>query len=326
MVEIAPEGDVQVLVYESSNVQRRILQSSLKDAGYVAHFVQSASDALEAARSNDFGIFISNIEHKDLSGLELFWHLKSEEQTCGIYCIAVTAAGKNKTLVEALDSGADDFLRKPYDEMELSARLRAASRTVQLQRKLTRLALTDALTGVANRRAFMERLEAEVARSKRHGGTFSVIMLDIDHFKRVNDMHGHAAGDVVICKTVDQIASGIRQSDLVGRLGGEEFAVFLPETDAKSAAVLAEHMRKALDECVISVAQDCDFHVTVSLGVAEWTPKDTSAQELLCRADEALYHSKETGRNRVTCAPGAIGLVSDVSEHTIISEDTGVAS
>ena len=319
MVGITPDGDVQVLVYESSSVQRRILKSSLKEAGHAAHFVQSAREALEAARSNDFGIFISNIEHKDLSGLELFWDLKAEEETCGIYCIAVTAAGESRALVEALDSGADDILRKPYDEMELSARLRAASRTVQLQQKLTRLALTDALTGVANRRAFMERLDGEVARAKRHGGTLSVVMLDIDHFKRVNDTYGHAAGDIVICKTVDQISTGIRQSDLVGRLGGEEFAVFLPETDAKSAAVLAEHMRKALDECTISVAQDCDLHVNASLGVAEWTPRDTSAHELLCRADEALYHSKETGRNRVTCAPDAIALVPSALENTVIA-------
>lgn len=313
MVGISPSEDVQVLVYESSTVQRRILQSTLDDAGYMTHFVQSADEALHEADTGAYGIFISNIEHKDLSGLELFWHLKAEEETCGVYCIAVTADGQKKAVVEALDSGADDLLRKPYDEMELRARLRAAGRTVQLQRKLRQLALTDALTGIANRRAFMERLEGEVARMKRHGGALSVIMLDIDHFKRVNDTYGHAAGDVVIRETVATMSGRIRQSDFAGRLGGEEFAVLLPETEAKSAAVQAEHLRKALEDKTIQIAESDDLRVTISLGVAQWTTQDKSADYLLARADAALYQSKETGRNRVTCAEGSFTLASDHS-------------
>ncbi|PCJ68850.1 MAG: diguanylate cyclase response regulator [Rhodobiaceae bacterium] len=305
MAEAVPSDEVRVLVYESSNVQRRILEAMLKLAGYVYHSVFTADDALREARSGAYGIFISNIEHSDLSGLELFWHLKADDNALGIYCIAVTAGERIQTVAEALDSGADDFIRKPYEELELNARVRAASRTVLLQQKLTRLALTDALTGVANRRAFMERLGAEVSRAHRHGNTLSVIMADIDHFKRVNDTYGHAAGDVVICDTVTRMGTGTRQSDLLGRLGGEEFAVLLPETDAKAAMALAEKMRKAVDAETFQVADGCALPVSISLGVAQWTDDDKSAEDLLSRADHALYLSKEAGRNRVSCAETA---------------------
>ncbi len=299
---LVPCDEIKVLVYESSTVQRHILETMLKKAGHVAQLVQSAEEALREARTGEYGIFISNIEHKDISALELFWHLKADEETCGVYCIAVTAGEGKRTVAEALDSGADDFLRKPYEAMELIARVRAASRTVQLQRKLTRLALTDALTGIANRRAFMERLDAEVMRAHRHGGTLSVIMLDIDHFKRVNDTYGHAAGDVVIRDTVARMGNGVRKSDLLGRLGGEEFAVFLPETGMDNAAVLADHLRRDVDKEEFPIAEGCALHVTVSLGVAEWNAGDKSAEDILNRADLALYRSKETGRNRVSRA------------------------
>ena len=311
MVEAVLSDEVRVLVYESSTVQRRILEAMLKLAGYDILSVYTAEDALREARSGAFGIFISNIEHSDMSGLELFWHLKADENALGIYCIAVTAGEKIKTVAEALDSGADDFIRKPYEEVELNARVRAASRTVQLQRKLIRLALTDAMTGVANRRAFMERLESEVSRARRHGNTLSVIMTDIDHFKRVNDTYGHAAGDIVICDTVTRMGARIRQSDLLGRLGGEEFAVLLPETDEQAAMALAEHLRKTVDAQPFQIAQDCAVPVSVSLGVARWTGDDKSAEDLLSRADHALYLSKEAGRNRVSCAETARVLVAE---------------
>lgn len=314
MVEAVFSDEVRVLVYESSPVQRRILEAMLKLAGYSIHSVYTSDDALREVRTGAYGIFISNIEHNDMSGLELFWHLKADEDTSstycpGIYCIAVTAGEKSRTVAEALDSGADDFIRKPYEEVELNARVRAASRTVQLQRKLTRLALTDALTGIANRRAFMDRLEAEVSRARRHGNALSVIMADIDHFKRVNDTHGHGAGDVVICDTVARMGTRIRRSDMLGRLGGEEFAVLLPETDAPAAMALAEQLRRAVDAETFQVAEGCALPVSISLGVAQWTADDKSAEELLSRADQALYQSKETGRNRVSCADAVLPAV-----------------
>lgn len=302
MVGSFPSDDVRVLVYEESQVQSQIIRSGLDSAGYAATFATSADDALKAAMSGQYSIFLSNIEHRDLSGMELFWRLKSEEETRGIYCIAAASSELLETTIEALDCGADDLLRKPYQPMELHARLRVASRTVALQREMLRTALTDALTQIANRRAFMDGLDREVARAKRHGSTLSVVMVDIDHFKQVNDTYGHAAGDRVICATAATLGSQFRKSDFVGRVGGEEFAVYLTGTASDMAVSLAERTRRALTETQISVTDDCALQVTASLGVAELSPDDLTADDVLQRADKALYGAKEAGRNRVSAA------------------------
>lgn len=166
-----------------------------------------------------------------------------------------------------------------------------------LQDELHRMATTDALTGVANRRHFMERTRAEIARAARHGAPFSIIMMDIDHFKKVNDSHGHAIGDatlVAVSRTANEM---MRANDVFGRLGGEEFAVALPDTDLAAAAVVAERLRMCLAEVQIPLDAD-SVTVTVSLGVAQLASHETSLEALLSRADAGLYRAKGAGRNR----------------------------
>ncbi len=292
----------RLLVYESSGVQRKIISNILDTAGYLPHMVASGEEALAEAASGEYSIFISSLEHSDISGLELFWRIKADPQTRNMFTIAVTAHDDKRAFVEALDSGADDFLRKPVAEPELKARLRVANRTVQLQNDLLNLALTDVLTGIANRRAFMDRLNAEVARAIRHSTALCVAMVDIDHFKKVNDTYGHATGDIVIKTIAETLSDGLREVDTVGRLGGEEFATILPDSRLEDGMKTCDRLRQSIEDCVMQTEEDAALQVTASLGLVEYARSDQSADTLLSLADEALYKSKEGGRNRVTAS------------------------
>ncbi len=295
------DGGTELLVYESSVAQRRILSSILSDADYRPTLVSSSEEALREIETGRYGVFISNLEHADVPGLELFWNLKANPNTKSIYTIAITASEGNRALIAALDSGADDFLRKPFDMAELKARLRVATRSVQMQQDLSRLALTDALTGIANRRAFLDQLNREIACSERTGRALCVAMVDIDHFKRVNDTYGHGTGDKVIRKTADRMVNHLRANDRVGRLGGEEFGIILPDTMPDDAMPALNRLREDIGASSMRTETDEALQVTVSMGLAVHRGMET-ADAVLSRADEALYEAKETGRNRVCLA------------------------
>jgi diguanylate cyclase (GGDEF)-like protein len=302
-VQIEQNADrTRLLVYESSGVQRKIIGKILSDAGYLPHMATSGEEALAEAADGQYNIFISSLEHPDISGFELFWRIKSDAQTRNMFTIAVTAHDDKKAFVEALDSGADDFLRKPVAEPELKARLRVADRTVQLQTDLLSLAMTDVLTGISNRRAFMERLGAEVPRAERHNTALCIAMVDIDHFKKINDNFGHATGDIVIKAIADTLAGGLRDVDIVGRLGGEEFAVTLPDCCLEDATKTCERLRQTIEGTVMKSEDGETLQVTVSMGLVEYTEINQTADRLLSLADEALYQSKNNGRNSVTIA------------------------
>jgi diguanylate cyclase (GGDEF)-like protein len=172
-------------------------------------------------------------------------------------------------------------------------------KTVRLSEELARLAVTDPLSGLANRRRFMDVLRGEIERSRRSGKPFALLMLDIDHFKRVNDTYGHNVGDKVIIALARTIAAAVREIDTAARLGGEEFAVILPETGLAGALVVAERLRLAVQAMDVRAEDGAPFRITVSLGAAEWSA-GAAPEELLRRADSALYASKTGGRNRVT--------------------------
>lgn len=164
---------------------------------------------------------------------------------------------------------------------------------------------TDALSGARNRRYFLPRLKQEIARAHRAGSSLSLLMVDIDHFKRVNDTHGHQTGDVVICKVVEVCSHASREIDVVARLGGEEFGILLPDTDHEAASVLAERIRSAVEKTrVTSLNKGTEFGVTVSIGQAELPVNDCSAEQLLGMADAALYQAKNKGRNQVVSVTG----------------------
>lgn len=301
---------ISVLVCESSQVQLRILSEAVREAGYEVHTASSADDALALLNLMPVDIFLTGIEVGSTSGLEACWALKSNPETETIYTIVVTASGQEKRLEESLDAGADDFIRKPVNMTELRARLRAASRLVRMQKQFRYMAETDALTGAANRRAFMQYLDVQVDRARRQDTPMATVMVDLDHFKRTNDTYGHAVGDRVLIETVKQVQSCLRDRDMMGRLGGEEFAVVLPGAVAGTAIAAAERLRRAVSDVDVRVDNGDRIPVTASLGVSILEHDDmmATAEGLLQAADEALYAAKAGGRDRVVLAePGGTG-------------------
>jgi diguanylate cyclase (GGDEF)-like protein len=221
----------------------------------------------------------------------------------------LTSKDAKADLVEALDSGADDYLTKPFNISELKARLAVGRRILTLQNELLRKeqelsfqAQHDSLTGLWNRGAIMTFMEREIARSRRCGSQIGVLMLDIDHFKQINDTYGHTTGDKVLVDVGQRLTSGIRTYDWVGRYGGEEFLVLLSDCNTETVKLCAERIREIVaDEPV--TASGKPLKVTVSVGAALCPNEDsTTCQEFLQLADKALYRAKQNGRNRVELA------------------------
>ena len=256
-------------------------------------------------------IIISAEQAPGSSGVELFWQARLIASSYRpIYVILMSSHDGRKTLVEGLDSGADDYIAKPPLAEELYARLRAAERVTSMQRELIRLATTDSLTGVLNRRAFFARSQFVCDRALA-GVPMSTIMLDIDHFKRINDKFGHALGDQVICRVAHQAQNDER---VVGRLGGEEFAVIL-EADLAAATEIAEQLRADIASYEFDTPKG-PLAVTSSFGVSEWHEGD-NLDEMLRRADIALYAAKAGGRNRVVADQPGLWVV-DYDQHPTV--------
>jgi diguanylate cyclase (GGDEF)-like protein len=234
-----------------------------------------------------------------------------------IYVILLTARNRQEDLVEGLLAEADDFLKKPLDPVELRARLRSGERVLALQERLLvaqetlrHQATHDVLTGIWNRAMVVDQLERELARSRREGQSLAIILADLDHFKSVNDTYGHAAGDAVLREAASRLVGVPRRYDFVGRYGGEEFLLVLPNCELPEAAMVAERVRTAVADAPISVGT-IRLPLTVSLGVACTSGKDDAAEILLQQADEALYHAKALGRNRAEFWP-----IADQSSHS----------
>lgn len=240
---------------------------------------------------------ITSAAPQSITGVELCWEARlAATNRRPIYVLMMSSNQDWRSVIEALDCGADDFIAKPPVPEELYARLRVAERLDTMQRELILLASTDPLTGALNRRAFFE--EAGIAcATARAGAPLAAIMVDIDHFKAINDRFGHDAGDKVLRALALACAAECR---LTGRLGGEEFALVLDGRDAAQAAVVAERLRIAASELDVDID---GVAVTCSIGVSEWRSGDT-VDRLLKRADVALYQAKAQGRDRVVVARG----------------------
>ncbi len=288
---------MHVALVETSAIGRRILSGLLEGRG---HTVNAFSDARAALRfivhTPSVDVVLTSFETDGMSGMELCWHcrLLTQEQR-HIYIIAMSSGTETAKAIEALDCGADDFIRKPPVAEELFARLRAAERMSTMHRQLLWLATQDELTGLLNRRAFFEAGEKLLGESLTET-PFSAIMLDIDHFKRINDSKGHQAGDEAI-RSVAAVLS--RRHSLVGRLGGEEFAILVQGASEFEAMRQAEQLRFEIESKVIRFGHDT-IRLTCSLGVGQLAahPRESLA-DLLNRADRALYQAKRLGRNRV---------------------------
>ena len=238
-----------------------------------------------------------------VDGMEVLDRLRAHDELAAMPVIMLTTSSDPELMLEALRRGAHDYLRRPFDPAELDARVLAALRVKRLHdalleanRRLARQALTDDLTGLANRRHGGRQLEREVALCVRHGRLLALLRVDVDHFKAINDSYGHEAGDEVLVEVARRLAGAVRGGDELARWGGDEFVAILPDTDKAGALRAAERLRAAVSEAPIAAAGH-ELPVTVSVGWAHWagdTPDD-----LLARADRALYRAKDAGRDTV---------------------------
>jgi two-component system chemotaxis response regulator CheY len=296
---------MKILVVDDEPVTRRILENLLNKWGYETVSAVHGADAWELIQKPPHpNLVLSDWMMPNLDGVELCKRIRRIDQTGYnyIYFILLTTKTDKRDLITGLESGADDFIVKPFDQEELRSRVKIGERIVNLEQKIITLANTDYLTGVMNRRAFMDRFESEANRCIRNGRSLSIILMDIDHFKSVNDCHGHQTGDRVLKRFAAVISGYSRTYDIVGRYGGEEFIVCLPETDLDAAVNIAERMRENVEALDVGSADNPRevFKVTASFGVVTGMLKKIhEAESLINRADAALYRAKENGRNRV---------------------------
>jgi diguanylate cyclase (GGDEF)-like protein len=240
-----------------------------------------------------------------MDGFELINRIRSNPALRNIYLILITARIQEGDRVRGLDLGADDYITKPFSFSELLARVRVGSRVVQYQQHLEYQTQVDSLTGLFNRRAFENKVQEEFERSKRYGNPLSLIILDIDNFKTINDTYGHHGGDAALVKISETLRQKTRQSDFPSRYGGEEFVLVLPETDQSSAFQVAGKIHEEIRSCTFGTA-DRPFALTVSIGLTSTSSKQYSDwREMLDDADQALYVAKNTGKDRVEIAAPA---------------------
>ncbi|MFG1479925.1 diguanylate cyclase [Xanthobacter sp. V4C-4] len=294
---------MQIVLVDSSRVSLKLISQLLHLAGHDVIPFSDGASALDYLQSGyPIDVLLTSFELPHVSGLELCWEARLvSNEGRPLYVIAMSSNADGSQLVEALDSGADDFVAKPPVPAELYARLRAAERLNQARRELIRLATMDPLTELLNRRAFFDRARIACANA---GATtpVSLVMFDIDHFKVVNDTRGHDAGDSVLKEVAALVRHGPGHA---ARLGGEEFVVILSGHDEQQAWEMAERLRLAVAQMKVPLPQPSNgtVSVTISLGVAQYRAGE-SVDEFLKTADVALYAAKAGGRNRTVIADG----------------------
>jgi len=298
---------VKILIADDSIVSRHLLEATLRKWGYEVVVACDGAEALNLLqKENAPTLAILDWMMPGLTGLEVCRQIRKRSREPYTYILLLTSKSQKEDLIEGMDAGADDYITKPFDQHELQVRLRAGTRLVDLQAELMAArealreqATKDSLTHLWNRSSIFDILCRELSRAGREGNPVGVVMVDLDHFKAVNDTHGHFAGDAVLCEAARRMQHAIRPYDSIGRYGGEEFLILLPGCDEESCFAQGERLRKHLSQSTMSLT-DTSIAVTASLGVTTaipgqpWTPED-----LIRKADEALYLAKKMGRNRV---------------------------
>ncbi|MGC9454237.1 MAG: GGDEF domain-containing response regulator [Phycisphaerae bacterium] len=300
---------MRVLIAEDDPVSRRVLEAALKKWGYdvlVACDGDEAWQVFEAGDGPRLAVLDWMMPGKD--GVEVSRLIRERGDEDYVYIIMLTAKGQKQDLIEGMAAGADDYVTKPFDAGELRVRIRAAQRILDLQdeiiaarESLREQATHDMLTGLLNRPAIIDTLQRALDYAEREGSTVGVVMADLDHFKQINDTHGHKAGDTVLREASRRMRSVLRTYDSIGRYGGEEFLLVLPGCDEDGSMALAERVRCCLAGEPIRLCDD-SLDVTVSLGVSVVQGGEhTSADSAIHAADDALYRAKDAGRNRCEC-------------------------
>ena len=323
-VEPVPEDDagdspVRVLVVEDDPVIRALLREVLEESACEVHEAADGRSGLEMALEVQPHILLSDWAMPQMDGMELIRALRATRIGRNAYILLLTDLEEDERLIEAFETGVDDFVGKPVKPRVLAARLRAGLRVVRLQQELERdreeirrfaaelavsnrrlqeAALTDTLTGFPNRRYAIDRIQQEWLASTRSGRPLSCMIIDIDNFKRINDTYGHDAGDSVLRAAADALRGALRGQDVICRTGGDEFLVICPETELTAALSCGERLRGAVDALKVA-AGDVELQVSISVGVAVRDTSMADLDALMKRADEGAYLAKQRGRNRI---------------------------
>jgi len=321
---------MKILIADDDAISRRLLEKTLLRAGYDVVAVQNGLAAAEQLCKEDGPrLALLDWEMPELDGPAVCREVRKKKDQGYVYMILLTSKGLKTDIVTGLGSGADDYLTKPFDSGELKARLRTGQRILHLEGRLVEArenmrfkATHDSLTSLFNRGVIVELLGREISRSRRERVPTAILLCDIDHFKSINDSHGHLTGDEVLQEAARRLLLSVRSYDYLGRYGGEEFLIILNNCDPASTPRRAEEIRKALSDNPVETSIG-PLLVTMSMGVHQtenWGLR--TVEELLHEVDSAMYAAKAAGRNRISftnlnISPGARNVVPTEAEQSL---------
>lgn len=298
------EEQVRILVVDDEEIVRDMLQDTLSKTGYKVQTARDGLDAISQIENEPFEIIITDLKMPGMNGAELLERiLKLNPDIC---VLIITAYATVESAVNAMKVGAYDYICKPFelDEMkvvvEKAAERQRLLRESRMVRHYKHLSITDGLTTLYNHRYFHEFMDRELQRARRSSCAFTLLFADVDDFKQYNDVNGHLAGDEVLRELADIFLRTTRKTDFVARYGGEKFAVILPDTAAEGCLHVARHIAKAIREKQWRYSGVLPFKtITLSIGIATYPHEALLKEDLIARADEAMYHAKRTGKNKI---------------------------
>jgi diguanylate cyclase (GGDEF)-like protein len=304
-VPSTPPAAARIAVVDDDRLVRDRVASLLRARGYAPTVFESATKLLEAHKHTGFDLVLLDVVMEGISGVDACRILKAREEGF-VPVVLVTSRADPDARVEGLRIGADDYVSKPFEEEELVARVasmlrikRSYDAVAASRNRMAELAVLDDLTGLYNVRYLQQRFSEEWKRAERHREPLAIAMIDVDHFKAVNDSHGHDVGDAVLREVSARLRGSVRDTDVVARYGGEEFVVLLPSTQLAGALVVAERIRKSVATRRIETPR-ARLEITASIGLALYPSRGVSSKDQLLRAaDAALYRAKEEGRDRI---------------------------
>lgn len=295
-----------ILAVDDNSINRIVLEKVLTKVGYQVKVLPSSEECLQFTKVVTPDLILLDLMMPEIDGLQLCKLIKSDPQYEETPIIFLTASDEKKNVIQAFQAGAVDYVTKPFNGEELLARIKThlelkytRDRLKKALVEVEKLATLDELTGISNRRNFLKLAHREFKLACRQKRIFSIIILDIDFFKKINDTYGHPLGDVVIKLVAEECNKCLRDEDLCARWGGEEFIIFLTETKIEDAKLVGERIRQKI-RCLSLPVDDPNLFITVSIGIAEYNSDDVNVNYIISRADRALYRSKNNGRNQVT--------------------------
>jgi len=295
------ENKMKILVVEDSKLNQEVLRRILHKE-YTLDFAVDGAEALDKIKSESTDLILLDLILPSMSGFEVLAEIKKCDSTRSIPVIIITGRTDPEDEVKGLQLGASDYITKPFHEVVVIARVETQVRILKQMRIIENFGFIDTLTNIPNRRQFDQLMIREWNRAKREKTPFSIMMIDVDHFKMYNDTHGHQQGDVALQTVASTVTATLKRStDIAARWGGEEFAVLLQNTILDGAIQVAEDIRSNIESTIIpGPNEETDYNVTISIGVASMMPENsTSIPELILKADMALYKAKDSGRNKV---------------------------